>query len=109
MNRRIWLGLVLSSLTLGSSVQAADKAEEYSISVTDMHCSNCARKIAGKLLAVQGVRGVRTSVQTHTATVVAQPSKQPSAKAIWEAVEKAGFKPVKLTTPSGAFTEKPKE
>ncbi|MBL8825755.1 MAG: heavy-metal-associated domain-containing protein [Planctomycetaceae bacterium] len=109
MNRRVWLSLALSSITLGSTAQAAGAADEYSISVTDMHCSNCARKIAGKLLAVQGVRGVRTSVQTHTATVVAQPAKTLSGKAIWEAVEKAGFKPVKLTTPSGAFTEKPKE
>lgn len=109
MLRRHFLFAVLAALPTVGSAQTQAPANQYSIRVTDMHCANCARKIAGKLLAVQGVQSVRTSVATHTATVTARSSQQPSNKALWEAVEKSGFKPVKLTTPSGEFTEKPKE
>jgi len=105
--RRVFLGAMLATLST-TAVEAA-QTQVTSIRVTDMHCSNCARKIAGKLVAVPGVLNVRTSVLSHTATITPQQSKAPSPKAIWEAVEKAGFKPVKLEGPAGVFTEKPKE
>lgn len=108
-SRRIWLAVALSAVGGMAQVAEAAVAEATKIQVTDMHCAHCARKIAGKLIAVRGVASVRTSVSAHTATISHQPSQQPSAKALWEAVEKAGFKPIKLEGPAGTFTEKPKE
>jgi copper chaperone CopZ len=78
------------------------------IEVDDMHCANCARKIASKLYGVPGVVAVRTSVTANTATITPQQQRQPSPKALWEAVEKAGFKPVKLQGPQGVFVSKPR-
>ena len=39
--------------------------------------------------------------------VLPQEGKTVSAKALWEAVEQAGFKPTKLEGPTGKFTAKP--
>lgn len=110
ISRRVCMLALLSVLSLGNGLaEGALAADVTTIQVTDMHCANCARKIAGKLIAVPGVLKIQTNVSAHKATITPQQSKQPSPKAIWEAVEKAGFKPVKLEGPAGSFTEKPKE
>ena len=59
------------------------------------------------LSAVPGVRSVQTDIETKIATVIPEKDKAPSARALWETVEKARYKPVKLTGPDGEFTEKP--
>jgi copper chaperone CopZ len=76
--------------------------------VDDMHCAACAKKIAAKLYGVPGVIDVVTSVPDNTATITPQRLKQPSPRALWEAVEKAGFKPLKLEGPQGTFASKPR-
>ena|SRR5687768_7615194 len=105
MKRRAFL-LTLAALASGRPLLAASPSTV--IQIEDMHCANCARKIASKLYGVPGVVEVRTNVAADTATVLPQQRRQPSPKAMWEAVEKAGFKPVKLEGPQGAFTSKPR-
>lgn len=61
-----------------------------------------------QLTAVPGVESVRPDVQSQTAKVTPKANKAPSPRALWEAVEKAGFKPTKLEGPGGKFTAKPK-
>lgn len=75
--------------------------------VTDMHCGACAKKIARKLYAVPGVVKVQTSVKKSVAVVTPQKTRQVAPRAVWEAVEKAGFKPVKLVGPAGTYRAKP--
>ncbi len=50
---------------------------------------------------------VETNLKAKTAAVKPKPKAAPSPRALWEAVEKAGQKPVKLEGPSGTFTSKP--
>ena len=76
--------------------------------VTDLHCSACAKKIARKLYAVPQVKEVRADLKTHTAYVVPKAGSRVSPKAMWEAVEAAGFKMVRMTGPGGKYTSKPK-
>ncbi len=90
------------------AVEAAAKHMLTTIHVQNMHCATCASKISRKLYAVQGVVKVTTNVQADTAVVTPQPAKLLSPRALWEAVEKAGFKPLKIEGPSGKFTAKPK-
>ena len=104
-NRRTALAVVGLTL-LGEQVFAAG-ARTAVIKVDDMHCANCAKKIARKLYAVPRVTKVTTNVKAGTATIVGQQGKDPSPKALWEAVEQAAFQPVKLTHPAGTFTERP--
>ena len=93
---------------LSTKTSAASPDNVYtSIRVTDMHCSTCAKKIAAKLYGVSGVVEVRASVKSNTAFVKPQQKKTPSPRALWEAVEAAGFKPVELSGPTGKFTSKP--
>jgi Cu+-exporting ATPase len=85
----------------------AASSEVTAIQVDNMHCADCAKRIASKLYGVPGVIAVKTNVKVHTAWITPQQQRKPSPKAMWEAVEKAGFKPVKLQGPTGTFTAKP--
>ena len=101
---------VLLALPAASLTQAATKAAKsplVTVRVDNMHCGACAQKIARKLYAVPGVVKVKTDLASHTAVITPEAGKNPSPKAIWEAVEKAGFKPVSLQSPGGNFQKKP--
>lgn len=78
------------------------------ITVKGMHCAGCAKKIAAKLTAVAGVGQAQPDVPKSLFVVVPAEAKAPSPKALWEAVEKAGYTTVKLEGPNGTFTKKPK-
>ena len=98
---------MLALLALGQALWAADPAPT-TITVPDMHCMGCAKKMAKKLYAVQGVAKVEASVEVTTMTVTPKAEKTLSSRALWEAIEKAGYKPSKIEGPSGTFKEKPK-
>ena len=93
-----------------TSVGLAEEAKPKftAIYVTDMHCNNCAKKLAGKLYTVPGVVQVKANVPKDVAFVIHQKTKDPQPLALWEAAEAAGFQIVKLHTPSVVLTEKPK-
>jgi copper chaperone CopZ len=109
------IGVLLLAAVVSSPATAAEQPEDRlakvrtAIVVEDMHCADCAKKIARKLYAIKGVKGVRAVVKTNTATVTPETGKQPSPLALWEAVEEAGFTPVKLIGPAGEFKKKPKQ
>ncbi|MDX1945567.1 MAG: heavy-metal-associated domain-containing protein [Pirellulaceae bacterium] len=75
--------------------------------VHNMHCDACAKKIARKVYALPGVVEVRADVPKNLAYVVPQQGKTLSSRAVWEAVESAGFKVARLQSPEGNFTAKP--
>jgi copper chaperone CopZ len=85
----------------------APQANYTTIKVTDMHCATCAKKIAARLYVLPGVVRVHADVEKNLAYVVPQRDKNPSPRAIWEAIEQAGFEPVALSGPGGRFTTKP--
>lgn len=91
----------------GSSALAAEPVTT-NISVEGMHCPSCAKKIVAKLKAVPGVAEVKVNVKEELLTVSTKPKQKPSPRALWEAIERAGYKPVKIEGPSGTFEEKPK-
>ena len=93
------LGSASSALTLEGRATA--------IFVDDMHCKACAKKIARKLYAVPGVVAVHADVSKNLALVTPQKNKDPSPRALWEAIEAAKFKPVKLVGPYGTYQKKP--
>lgn len=98
----------MACVALHGTVSAATPVTYTTIHVDNMHCDACAKKIAGKLYALPQVAEVRADVPKSIAYVVPHQGKTPSPKAIWEAVEQAGFKPVKLEGPGGSFTAKPR-
>ena len=100
---------ILSAFTLlaANIVQAADPPVT-TISVEGMHCAGCATKVAGNLQKVTGVNKAQVDAAKAVAIVNAKPNTVPSPRALWEAVEKAGYKPTKLVGPAGTFVAKPK-
>ena len=89
----------------GNGARAAE-TDTY-LTVSGMHCGGCAKKIATKLMAVPGVEDVQADVQAKMIMVIASTDEEPSPRAMWAAVEKAGYKTVKLEGPAGSFTKKP--
>ena len=107
MTRRSALAAGLATVSLGTAVFAAGPITYTTIHVHNMHCENCAKKIARKLYAVPGVVEVRADVPKNIAYVVPQKEKALSPKILWEAVEASGFKVARLDGPLGSFTAKP--
>lgn len=107
MVRSKWMALAaLIVLTVGNALWAANPPGT-TITVPDMHCMGCAKKMATKLYEVPGVAAVQASVPTTSLSVSPKPQAAPSPRALWEAVERAGYTPSKLEGPSGSFTAKP--
>lgn len=90
-----------------NSSQAADAAT-ITINVQGMHCAGCASKVTRNLQAIEGVQKAQVDAAKALAVISASPEAAPSPRALWEAVEKAGYKPTKLVGPAGTFTTKPK-
>lgn len=109
MNRRSMLFCIASAaLLLAANTAHAADPPATTISVQGMHCVVCASKVAGNLEAVVGVQKAQVDAEKAVAVVMAKSSVVPSPRALWEAVEKAGYKPTKLVGPAGTFTSKPK-
>ncbi|HJT76950.1 MAG TPA: heavy-metal-associated domain-containing protein [Gemmataceae bacterium] len=96
----------LAVLTLGSALRAAPPVTT-TITIPDMHCQGCAKKVADQLYQVRGVAAVQANVQAKTLTVTPRAQAILSPRDLWEAVEKADKRPTRLQGPSGTFTAKP--
>jgi copper chaperone CopZ len=107
ISRRSALVLGVASLACGAAY-ATSPVTYTTIQVHNMHCDECAKKIARKLYAVPGVVQVRADVPKNLAYVVPQQGKEIPPRVMWEAVEAAGFKVAKMTGPGGTHTTKPR-
>ena len=101
---------IVAGLATGDAVFAADATETVTtITIEGMHCVSCAKKLTKTFQAVPNVGAVEVSAETGLATIAPKADEVPSAKLLWEAVEKAGYKPVKLVGPGGTFDKAPQE
>src|SRR5688500_14918498 len=105
---RLILAFALLVLLVCEQTRAASPVPYTTIHVQDMHCGECAKKIARKLYAIPGVVEVRADVGKNIAYVVPQKDKSIASRSMWEAVESAGFRVVRLESPQGTFTTKPR-
>lgn len=71
-------------------------AGQVQITVEELHCKTCAKKLARKLYSVPGVLRVVANVQSNTATITLQRKKQVSMEKLWRATIAAEQSPVKL-------------
>jgi Cu+-exporting ATPase len=95
-------------LLITTAARAETKVAYTTIHVHNMHCDDCAKQIARKLYALPGVVEVRADVPKNIAYVVPQKDKTLAPRAMWEAVEAAGFAVARLDGPQGSFTTKPR-
>lgn len=90
-----------------SPVVAAPPAGQSQAVVTEM-CGGCVKGITAKLRELPEVDSIQCDVKTKTVTIIPKAKATLSPKSLWEALEAAGKTPVKLVTPQGTFTSKPK-
>lgn len=106
MNRVLALAIALTTAAT-MQLQAAD-AKPTIITIGNMHCAGCAKKITDQLNTVVGVAKAEADLTAKTVKITPKAAATLSPKALWEAVEKADKTPTKLDGPGGKFTEKPK-
>ena len=97
---------VVPGLAEGGEVLARIAIQKQLV-VDDLECASCAKTVIKAISAVVGVENATADIKTKTLTVTPKADKTLSPKDLWEAVEKAGFKPVKFEGPEGAFDKKP--
>ncbi len=101
------LGLSVSMLLLGEAA-AAEVSSASVITIGGLHCEGCAKKVASKLEAVKAVASARVDVKLGRAVVTPVKDAAISPRALWEAVESSGYRPIRVDGPSGVFIQKPK-
>jgi copper chaperone CopZ len=104
--RFLFVMAAMAALLTAPDSRAAEPAQ-IQISIQGMHCAGCASKVSRRLQGVSGVASAKVDPASAFAEVTTKPNVVPSPKALWEAIERAGYKPVKLVTPGGTFTKKP--
>jgi copper chaperone CopZ len=98
--------LALAALCL-TQAPAQSTSKQTVITIEDLDCPSCAKVLEKAIAKLTGVESVKTDVEKQTATILPQDGATLSARALWEAVENAGFKPTKLEGPGGSYTAKP--
>lgn len=98
-------GATTASTTEKKSAETKLKIAKTDVAITidDMHCAGCAKKISSRLFKLKGVVKVRTDLKANLAVITPQAKKQVDTKAAWEAIQKAGFQPTKLVGPQGTY------
>jgi copper chaperone CopZ len=104
---RCAIALTLLALVALSAAAQNNAAPHTAITIPEMECQDCAKKVADKIYTVPGVGTVQANYQTHVLIVTPRPQSAMSPRQLWEAVEAAGKKPTKLECPAGTFTAKP--
>ena len=79
------------------------------VHVDGMTCGGCAASVAKAVSGLSGVQDASADPKSGTVTVIPKAGATVSPKALWEAVEGAGFTPTKIAGPNGSLTEKPSE
>lgn len=98
------LAWMMACVAIGA---AEDAPQNTSVTIKGMHCAACAKKVTKKLQSVPNVKSASVDPEQGMAVVIPTAGNELSPKAVWEAVEKAGYKPVELKGPSGTFQKKP--
>ena len=101
---------VAAAATVSARAMAGKRDVRTTIQVKGIHCQFCASKLSRKLKSIPGVSSAKVDAKKAVAVVTPKDAANlPSPRAQWEAIEKAGYKPVKMTGPFGTFTKKPEE
>lgn len=82
-------------------------APASTITIPEMDCAGCAKKIGEALVKVPGVAKAEYDVKARTIKLTHKAGETPSPKGLWEAVEKQDKEVKKLETPGGTYSKKP--
>lgn len=99
---------LLLAHALGLNAQTpAPAAPATVVTIPDMSCPSCAKKLTNELLKVSGVAQVQADIEGKTMTIRPKSGETPSPRLLWEAIERAGYHPSRLDAPGVSFKAKP--
>jgi len=106
--------LIVAGVTEWSvhSQAAAVRAQATSyatVGVEGLCCEFIASALHQELKNVPGVVGITPNYQSKTVRLELHQCKRPSAKAIWQAIERSPVRPVRLVLNNESFSERPLE
>ncbi len=107
MTRSLAACAVAALLALSAQAQPPAPSPASTITVPEMDCAGCAKKLGEALVKVPGVAKAEYDVKARTIKLTHKPGQSPSPKALWEAVEKEEKQPSKLDVPGGTYSKKP--
>ena len=106
--------LLIGSLSLAcgqpEALLAADPQPKSTVvlSVKHMCCAKESVPAIKELSKVQGVGRVSVDYKTRTLRIEPTAATAPSPRAVWEAAERVKIEPIRLATPEGVYTSKPR-
>ncbi|MFO0840931.1 MAG: heavy-metal-associated domain-containing protein [Gemmataceae bacterium] len=77
------------------------------VTLTELHCMGCAKKISTAVHKVSGVAEMRVDLNAKTVFVMHKAGATPSPKELWQAIETADHTPTRMVTPTATHTSKP--
>jgi copper chaperone CopZ len=86
----------LLAATTAEAPPAALPTGVVEVSVDEIHCAGCAKKIARKLYAVKNVQKVESDLEKAVVTVRLTKGAAVLPAPLWRAVEAGGAKPIEL-------------
>ncbi len=107
MTRSLAACAVAALLALTAQAQPPAPLPASTITVPEMDCAGCAKKLGEALVKVPGVAKAEYDVKGRTIKLTHKAGQTPSPKALWEAVEKEEKQPSKLEVPGGTYSKKP--
>jgi copper chaperone CopZ len=107
MTRSLAACAVAALLALTAQAQPPTPLPASTITVPEMDCAGCAKKLGEALVKVPGVAKAEYDVKGRTIKLTHKAGQTPSPKALWEAVEKEEKQPSKLEVPGGTYSKKP--
>ncbi|QDS95177.1 Heavy-metal-associated domain protein [Roseimaritima multifibrata] len=100
--------LLAVSLFVSSPAQAAEPAKSNIEMTVGEMCGGCVKKITKRFEGVKGISKVLCSIEKKSVTLIPEQNVRLSPKGVWEAMEGIGKTPIKMVTPTGTYTSKPK-
>lgn len=107
MIRLLGAAAAAALLALTAPAQPPAATPACTITVPDMDCAGCAKKLGAALAKASGVARAEYDVKARTIKLTHKATETPPPKVLWEAIEPQQQQPGKLEPPGGTFTRKP--
>ncbi|MBN8602588.1 MAG: cation transporter [Planctomycetes bacterium] len=93
---------------IGFTYAVEEKEKTNTVVTVSEMCGGCVKKINKRFEDEKDVAKIDCSIEKKTVTIIPKDGVKLSAKKIWEIMEGISKTPIRLVSPEGTFTSKPK-
>ena len=99
--------LMMALPVAASAAAESDATKKNTVMTVGEMCGGCVKKITKRFDGIEGIAGVRCSIEQKSVTVVPDANVRLSPRGVWAIMEGIGKTPKKMVCPSGTYTSKP--